>query len=144
MTAARKRAPSLPSKLYVGTYEFPLKVVPATAPELDDADGMCNTDEAARCIYISALLDTRKRLEIVYHEITHALNFVHDIDEDKVPIEEELISTKHGVAWSQFYLDNPRFVLWLVHTLARIRREQRLGEDEAIAVATPEIKGTDA
>ena len=41
-----------------------------------------------------------------------------------VKTDEEL-AEKYGIAWSQFFLDNPRFVSWMAYTLNKIRNEQK-------------------
>lgn len=126
------REPPLPRKVWVESYEFGMKLVPANDPILDDNTGMTVTEEGKKCIYISDALEIRHRLEIVLHEITHAINWVHDIgdggdDEDMVMMDEEDLAAKHGRAWSAFFLDNPRFQRWLTYTLNRIRKERADG-----------------
>lgn len=122
------RQPSLPRKAWIGSYEFPLRLVPPDDPVLaTDAepcefdDGAMVAEESTRGIYIAANLDRRKLLEIFHHEITHAINWVNDIDDG---VDEETIALKHGEAWSAFWLDNPRVQRWHTVTLNAIRRER--------------------
>lgn len=121
-----KVSAALPNKIWVGSYEFPLRVVPAGDPMLDNADGCTEFDENCRGIKIASNLATRHRLEIVIHEITHAINWSVDLEDGAT---EEDVATKHGRAWSQFLLDNPRYVAWLTFTLNKIRRERSAGGD---------------
>ncbi len=79
-------------------------------------------------IWIANDLDARKRLEVVLHEITHAINHSRGVEDG---ITEEDLTEHHGLGWSQFWLDNPRMVSWLVYTLSRIRKGQRTGDDDA-------------
>lgn len=130
----------IPNRVWVGAYEFPVKIIPAKHAALDDggAHGCTFFDSdygfgIPRAILLADNLDTRHRLEIFIHEITHAINFAHAVANDKglqVKDDEELCE-KHGLAWSQFFLDNPRFVRWMVYTLERLHTAQRRGETEA-------------
>lgn len=134
----------IPSKLWIGTYEFPLRLVPPDDPHLqlgkvddEEREGMTLTGDAVGGfgIWIANNLALRQRLNIVWHEVTHAINWVHDIDDadgaEHLAVDEETLATKHGVAWPQFLLDNPRYVSWVTYTLDRIRKAQRSGDDDA-------------
>lgn len=131
----KKPEPALPRKLWIGTYEFPLHLVSPDDQHLglgktdpaDEREGMTLTGEAVGGfgIWIANNIAMRKQLEIMLHEVTHAINWVYDIDDGS---DEESIATAHGTAWSQFWLDNPRFERWLVYTLARIRRARRVDD----------------
>lgn len=112
-----------PTKVWVAPYEFPLHFVPPDAPELEGADGMTDTSEEGRGIWINAALDDRKTLEIVWHEVTHAINWVHDVTNRMR--SEEVLARKHGIAWSQFWLDNPKFIRWYDSVVKRIHRERK-------------------
>lgn len=131
----KKRKPGMPSKIFVGSYEFAMRFVPINDERLtgDDGDndnnGICITEEGNRGVYLSAAMEPRLLLEVVTHEITHAINWAYDVDVEGEPIEEEELTRKHGVAWAAFYLDNPRYLPWLQDLLARIRREQRRSDD---------------
>lgn len=108
----------------MGTYEFAFDFAPPEHPELRACgrhnDGTC--DLKRQEITISAALDDRKTLEIVWHEITHAMNWVCGISSRTA---EETIARKHGEAWSQFFLDNPKFVRWYTSLVSRIRKERK-------------------
>jgi hypothetical protein len=80
-------------------------------------------------IAVSSGLRMRERLVIVLHELTHCIYWVYDIDEDSAVIDEESIAEKHGKAWTQLYLDNPRIVKWLVYTVDKIRKDQKAHTD---------------
>jgi hypothetical protein len=129
----------LPRKVWVGSHEFAVRTVAAEDPVLDGEDGDMTTDGTTGVISIAANLDGRRRLEIVLHELTHALNWSYEIEDG---IDEEDIATKHGRAWTVFWLENPRFESWLVYALAKIRREQRTGDDGSKAAA-PQPKTDD-
>ena len=126
----KKPAPTLPRKLWIGTYEFKLNFTESEHPGLCGEDGQMEADGRNCIIWLAEDMGPRRLLEIVLHEITHAINWVHDIDDDdgKTVIKEEALAQKHGMAWSQFWLDNPRFERWFVFALARIRRERRVDD----------------
>lgn len=134
----------IPTKLWVGSYEFPLLLVPPDDLHLqlgktedeEPRQGMTLTgDEVGGFgIWIANNLALRQRLHIVWHETTHAIHWVHDIDDvegegGKLSIDEETLAERHGIAWPQFLLDNPRFERWVSYTLDRIRKGQRSGND---------------
>lgn len=140
------RAPALPGKLWIGTFEVPLKVVPPHADELKDENGVESNgmsvvhDEDLLGIWIASNLPPRKRLEIVIHEVIHIINFAYGIEDDDAgrPICEEDVAEKHGKAWTQLYLDNPRFVKWLTYVVDKIRKDQKAHTDaEATEPETP-------
>lgn len=128
----------IPGKLFVDNYEFELRLISPgdqANAQLDKAnrllfeqdEGLMLSGPAVYAIWLSASLTPRRRLEIVFHEITHAINWAHGIEDAReyVHVSEEQLADKHGKAWSQFWLDNPRFLLWLQYTLSRIRLDQR-------------------
>lgn len=129
----------LPRKVWVGSHEFAVRLVSQDDLVLAGEDGDMTTDGTTGVISIAADLDARRRLEIVLHELTHALNWSYEIEDG---VSEEDIATKHGRAWAVFWLDNPRFESWLAYTLSRIRKEQRTGDDGSkAAAAQPKTDG---
>ncbi len=126
----KKPAPVLPRKLWIGAYEFKVNYTAADTPALCGEDGQMEADGRRCIIWLSDDMDTRRLLEIVLHEITHAINWVHDIDDDDktVQVLEEDVAEKHGKAWAALWLDNPRFERWFAYVLARIRRERRVDD----------------
>lgn len=115
-----------PRKVWVQTYEFPLHFVLPDDPVLivrgRACDGVTETGEEGRGIWIAANLDDRKTLEIVWHETTHAIDWVYDVDHRS---SEERIARQHGIAWSQFFLDNPKFVRWYMSIVRRVTAERK-------------------
>lgn len=115
----------LPKKVEVGTYEFPIQIVSAGDARLDgDADGITYfgaEGEPARCILIAGRLGPKRTLDVVMHELTHAINWVTGVDDGTT---EEGIADAHGRAWVALLLDNPRFVRWLNYVLERLRAER--------------------
>lgn len=128
----KKPIPPLPRRVWVGSYEFSMRLVDPTDKMLLDCKGVASSgmstfdhDGEGYGIWVSEMMALRTRLEIVMHEITHAINFAYDV---KNRSAEETIAEKHGHAWSQFWLDNPRFERWFVYTLAAIRKERRVDD----------------
>jgi len=115
------REVSPPTKVWVGTYEFTLDFLPPDHPSLmvrgKTNDGCTDVEEQE--IAVAAHLDDRKMLEIVWHELTHAINWVYDITDGA---REETIARKHGVAWSTFWMDNPHYVRWYQYVANKIKR----------------------
>lgn len=125
----------LPRKSWIGSYEFEMKIVPADDPVLEGQNGMTVAEDKKKGVYFSDSLGALHLLEIVIHELTHAIVWVHDLTaenddeeaEDMVTIPEETLATKFGLAWSAFLVDNPRFQRWLTYILNRIRKERTDG-----------------
>jgi hypothetical protein len=118
-----------PAKLYIGTYEFPLAFVLPSDEALDGADGITCLSEEERGIWLSEALDDRKLMEIALHEITHAIDWAYDISERANKIRnadkrEEFYATQFGIAFSAFWLDNPKFIRWYDSIARRIKRDR--------------------
>ena len=129
-TARITREVPLPRKLWIGTYEYTVALVPHGDAGLAEDYGATYSDDQRKAIFIDSSLDTRKRLEIVLHELTHAIVWTHDladVDSEEVTVNEETLCDRFGIAWSAFLLDNPRFQRWLTYTLNRIRKERKDG-----------------
>src|ERR1700676_2057846 len=95
----------IPYKVWVGTYEYSLQLVPRDHPDLAGDSGITSFDEDNRRILVAIGLSIRTRFEVVWHELTHAINDACDID-DPMP-DEETVATRHGAMWTHFFLDNP-------------------------------------
>jgi hypothetical protein len=129
-----RREPQPPAKLWIFVYEFPLHFVLPDSPELIvngfPSNGVCDTDEESLSIYIAASLDDRKMLEVVWHEVTHAINWAYELEKKlkharlSTEKREEIVAQVHGEGFSQFFLDNPKFVRWYTHVVNRIRKER--------------------
>lgn len=113
-----------PKTLYVGTFEFLLHFVPGSDPNLEGANGITELEEGKHGIWIIETLPPRKMLEIVLHEITHAINWERDI-KGAMRLNEEALARKHGEAWSAFWIDNPKFHRWHTALVNRIRKERK-------------------
>lgn len=110
-----------PTKVWVGTCEYTFDFALPDDPRLivrgKISDGVTDVEEQS--ILIAAHLDDRKLMEIAWHEVTHAVDWVYDIEDGA---REETIARRHGIAWSQFWFDNPRFVRWYSYLANKIKR----------------------
>jgi hypothetical protein len=122
----------LPRKIWVGTYEFRIFVVPANDPVLVEdpdeiAEGLTCTD--TRRIWFADGLEPRRLFELVWHETRHAVNWAYDV-EDKLAaggdaeILEEELTELDGRAWTALWLDNPKLVRWFSGVATQIRKER--------------------
>lgn len=130
----------LPKKVWVGTQEFTLRVEARSNPVLKaheegepNSDGLTVFDESPHAsvkdwkpwsIYLADDMSPPLFLETVWHELTHAINWAYDIEDG---VEEEFIADKHGKAWSQFWIANPRFARWWQAQCIAIRKEREHG-----------------
>jgi hypothetical protein len=123
-------AAKLPRKIWIGTYEVSVQSVPPNSPKLDPIEpgeetrlrGMFDPDVEPPEIFVDQTLGGIQLLEIINHEITHAINYVYDIQDGA---QEEDVAETHGRAWSMFYVANPRYQRWLVSLCNAIRKEQK-------------------
>lgn len=116
-----------PRKVWIGTAEYTIEFVPPThedlRPDTDGSsgnDGSCDVDKGH--IVIAETLPLSKLAEIAWHEIEHALNWEEDIEDG---VDEETLTRKHGRAWSQFFINNPRFGRWWLSLCVAIRKERQ-------------------
>jgi hypothetical protein len=136
-----KTTAALPGRLQIGEYDFPLRVVPKEHPVLNEEEGdrsdgatQVNHENQYYGIWIAAHLSTRRRFGVVWHEVTHALNWVAglgaiDENDNEATVEEEDIAEEHGVYWPQLLLENPQFARWVTYMLSRIHAEQKAHTD---------------
>jgi hypothetical protein len=113
----------LPSRVWVGTYEFPMEIVPPDDERIEANErGACAIEEDNYWIVIAAYLANTATLEVVLHEVEHAINWVFDINVDDA-FEEEVV-TEHGKAWARVWLDNPKLLKWVDYMTKLIRKER--------------------
>jgi hypothetical protein len=121
-------ARGLPRRIWAGSYEFPLTLVPRDharfTEEGGEADGITHFDPPDRGIFVADDLPARGLLETVLHEITHAVNYAADIEDGAL---EEDVADGHGRVWTQLWLDNPRLQAWFTRTLNQLRRDMKEG-----------------
>jgi hypothetical protein len=124
----------LPKRVFVDQYEFRLKLVEKNAPELaektgddatgdpmQDAEGEGLTDFQRKTIFLCRDLNLHLFVEVVIHEITHAINWSRDIEDGS---SEETFTTRFSPGLVRFLLDNPRMHQWLNRAIREIRKQQ--------------------
>jgi len=113
-----------PERVWIGTVEFALNLVPAEHEKLDggESDGCSEWNPPA--LYVCNSLRLSELLETMWHELTHAVDFVSDIEDGAI---EEDIADKHAKVWSQFWINNPSFQRWWTQACVAIRRNRQSG-----------------
>jgi hypothetical protein len=133
MTECIELIKKLPRRIFVDQYEFQLKLVATGAPELhasaedngsnpgvaDEGDGL--TDFNAMRIYLSNTLPLHRFVEVVCHEITHAINWSRGIEDGS---SEEDFTDKYSAGFVRFLLDNPKYHTWLNRVVREIRKQR--------------------
>ena len=116
-----KKHRKLPHRIWIGCYEFDMEIVSADDVILDGNDGMTVFDVGKRKIFIAGNLESRRLLSVVWHEVTHAINWQRGITDSS---SEEMVATKHGEAWTQALLDNPKLLTWFKKCLKQVVSEK--------------------
>lgn len=79
--------------------------------EADDAKVWGYYDHGGKRIVLDAGLSGMRAVEVVIHEVTHAIFHLRAISPKW---GEEKTVTEFGIGWSHVLRDNPRFLLWIV------------------------------
>lgn len=121
--------PTLPRKVWVHSHEMRLVMVGPKNRVLVKQKADAYTDTEARRIWICKGLGSKRTLELVFHELTHVINFANDVEPTidkglKTSELEEYITIAHGRTWAQVFVDNPKFAMWVIHMSDQIRKEQ--------------------
>jgi hypothetical protein len=120
-------APALPKKIWIGTHEVPVKMTPPKddvfKPDKEDEEWARGISflEDPPCIHISEGMSLTQQFEVVYHEIEHVMNWVHDIEDETT---EEDSTDVHGKAWTTLLVANPKFARWVYWIGNAIRKER--------------------
>jgi hypothetical protein len=110
-----------PDKVWIGTVEYAIHIVPRDDPKLDggETDGITEFDPTQ--ITISGSLSLTGFMETMWHELTHAINDTVGIEDGSL---EEDIADRHGKAWSQFWINNPTFQRWWTKACTSVRGDR--------------------
>jgi hypothetical protein len=109
----------LPSKVYVGHYEFAIRVVPQDDPGIEGNDGLC--DPASRTIWICSGLSLWRLFYVVNHEICHAVNWSKGVEDG---MTEESFTTLNSDGETDLWVDNPRLINWKLKAARAIRKQR--------------------
>jgi hypothetical protein len=109
----------LPRKVKVGAYTFRIHITTADKNDvLDGCDGI--TDFSKFHIYLDEHLARQRAINVVQHELTHAINWVYGIDDGAL---EEHITTQHTNGLVELWVSNPKVFNWIAKTLRAVKRE---------------------
>ena len=109
----------LPRRIKVGQYTFRVVISNATAhPDLEGCDGI--TDFEKFRIYLTESLHRQRAINVVQHELTHAINWVYGVDDGA---EEETITTQHTNGLIELWVSNPKVFNWFAKSLRAMKRE---------------------
>lgn len=112
----------LPRRIKVGSYSYVVRVVLGSHPELENgaADGAWGiTDLNAHRIYLNKDMALDRAANVVWHEITHAINAEYGITDGA---REERVTELGSNGWMQVNLDNPRLEQWLHRAWQSLRK----------------------
>jgi hypothetical protein len=110
-----------PERVWIGTVEYAIHVVPKDHPKLDHGETHGITEFDPTEIHISGDLSLTPFMETIWHELTHAIDDIAGIEDGAI---EEDIADRHGKAWSQFWINNPRFQRWWTKACVQVRKDR--------------------
>lgn len=130
--AHRVTLPPPPSRVWFGAHEYRVVPVEEGDRRLDGAEyGITYFDEEEEhgerfTIYFVFERPAREVFDTVWHELTHALNYSQGVrcKSRSVRKNDEHVATRHGYAWTQAFLDNPKLVAWIDLAATFIKSEQ--------------------
>lgn len=115
----------LPRRIKVGAYTFRVLIgTPETYSDLEGCDGI--TDFEKFRIYLHENIARQRALNVVQHELTHAINWVYGIDDGA---QEEHITTQHTNGLVELQMSNPKVINWIVKTLRLVKKENAKDEE---------------
>jgi hypothetical protein len=115
----------LPRRIKIGQYTFRLLVSnPVESSILTDCDGI--TDFETFRIYLDEKLHRQRAINVVQHELTHAINWVYGIDDGAA---EEHITTQHTNGLIELWVSNPKILSWFNKNLRAMKRENSKDEE---------------
>lgn len=113
-----------PDKVWIGTVEYRIHPVSPNHAKLDGGDSDGITEFSPPVIHVSNGLSLTAFMETLWHELTHAVDFVSDIEDG---VLEEDIADRHAKVWSQFWINNPRFQRWWTKACVAVRKDRQRG-----------------
>lgn len=110
-----------PDKVWIGTAEYAICVVPADHAKLDGGETDGITEFSPTVIHIANSLPLTAFMETIWHELTHAIDDAVGLEDGSL---EEDIADHHGKAWTQFWINNPRFQRWWGKACIAVRKDR--------------------
>lgn len=115
----------LPRRIKIGQYTFRITVGSADKHELlEGCDGI--TDFETFRIYLDEKVHRQRAINVVQHELSHAINWVYGIDDGA---EEEHITTQHTNGLIELWVSNPKVFSWFARSLRAMKRENSKDEE---------------
>ena len=115
----------LPRRVKIGQYTFRITITTAKDNDvLEGCDGI--TDFEAFRIYLHEGIARQRAINVVQHELTHAINWVYGIDDGAL---EEHITTQHTNGLIELWVSNPKVMNWFVKNLRAMKRENAKDEE---------------
>lgn len=109
----------LPRRIKIGQYTFRIVISNKEAsPDLEGCDGI--TDFEKFRIYLDESLHRQRAINVVQHELTHAINWVYGVNDGA---EEEQITTQHTNGLIELWVSNPKVFGWFAKSLRAMKRE---------------------
>lgn len=110
----------LPRRVHIGPFTF--RVVVESKHQghefLDENDGCCDTN--GQRIFVRGDLTLALAINVVQHEISHAINWVYGVTDDST---EEQFTNQHSNGQIEVWLRNPRLWNWFAKQLRVLRKE---------------------
>ncbi len=115
----------LPRRVKIGQYTFRIRISnPEESPDLEGCDGI--TDFETFRIYLDERMPLQRAVNVVQHELTHAINWVYGINDGA---DEEHITTQHTNGIVEMWISNPKVVNWFVKNLRAMKRANAKDEE---------------
>jgi hypothetical protein len=115
----------LPRRIKVGQYTFRVLIgTPEVYADLDGCDGITDFEKFRITLHEGVAL--QRAINVVQHELTHAINWVYGIDDGA---QEEHITTQHTNGLIELWMSNPKVVNWFVKNLRAVKRQNAKDEE---------------
>lgn len=110
----------LPRRVHVGHATFRIVVcAPADSVHLADENDGCTVLQEYK-IFLNNEMHLQAAVEVVQHEVTHAINWVYGVDDDST---EEQFTTQHSKGQLEVWMRNPRLLNWIVKQLRLMKKQ---------------------
>lgn len=114
----------LPKKIWIGSKDFNIHVVPDADHNLQDSDAVGTSGLRSRNIWIGQGQTPTQLLDTVIHEITHCANDVIGFGSEVEKYEEEKYTTAAGSVWACIYIHNPKLLDFYVAAVKEVAKER--------------------
>lgn len=110
----------LPRRFQVGPHVWRIAVVAPSHPMLVGCDGLAVFAEYK--IYLDKTLSLSRAVEVVTHELSHAINHNGNVGDDST---EENFVTVHSAGQVELFMRHARLHDWHTRSIRRMRREAK-------------------